>query len=151
MRTRATTLTATALLVTALTACSSSEDNGDDAAADSSSASSPAAEESSAPGDDGALQQAVEDYTTAYFDGDDDTAYEALSERCQGKITPEAYTAVIEQAAADHGDGHPATDVQAEVSGDLARVSYKVEGLPKFDQESQPWAREGGDWKYDAC
>lgn len=150
MRTRATT-TLAALLLTTLTACSSSEDSGDDVPAADSSASSPAVEESSKPADDGALQQAVEDYTAAYFDGDSDTAYEMLSERCQGKITPEVYGATLEQAAADYGDGHPATDVKPEVSGDLARVSYWVEGLPKFDQESQPWAREGGDWKYDAC
>ena len=70
--------------------------------------------------------------------------------RC-AKVTPEAYAGVVKKFAADYGPDHPATGVQAEVSGKLARVTYKVEGLPKFDQQAQPWAREGGAWKYDAC
>ena len=36
------------------------------------------------------------------------------------------------------------------ISGGMARVSYGV-GLPRYDQHGQPWTREGGHWRYDAC
>ncbi|GGS81898.1 hypothetical protein [Streptomyces griseoviridis] len=153
MRTRA-TITTAALLLAALTACSSGDDGSTDAAppAASSSASTPAAAESSAPpADDAELTKAVEDYTAAYFAGEASTAYGMLSERCQKKANELVFGATVDQAAKEYGPDHAATDVQAEVSGDMARVSYRVEGLPKFDQDAQPWTLEGGAWKYDAC
>lgn len=130
-------------LLAALTACGSSDDNK--AAAPAPSASTPA--------DDGAdaLTAAVQAYTAAYFKGDADAAYAALSARCTGKISKAQYEGVVAQAAAEYGPDHPATDITADVSGDLARVTYSVKGLPKFAQQDQPWAREGGTWHYDAC
>ncbi len=156
MRTRATTTLAAVLLLAALTACSSSD--SDDASttptaeptADASS-SAPADTSGGTSGSSSTLEQAVQAYTVAYFKGDADTAYAALSKRCQGKISAAEYGGVVEQAKTDYGPGHSATDVKAEVSGKLARVTYKVTGLPKFDQDAQPWALEGGTWKYDAC
>ncbi|MGY0067706.1 hypothetical protein ACWZEH_12940 [Streptomyces sp. QTS137] len=158
MHTRA-TITTAVLLLAALTACSSSDD-GDTSAdpkptapAATSTPSSSAAEESSAPAadDTAVLEDAVKAYTEAYFAGEASTAHRMLSERCRKEINPLVYGEVVRQAKKDYGPDHPATDVTAEVSGDMARVSYKIEGLPKLDQEAQPWAREGGAWKYDAC
>ncbi|WP_062645753.1 hypothetical protein [Streptomyces maremycinicus] len=148
MRTRATIATA-ALLFAVLTACSSS---GDAPAA--SDSGKPAAEPTvSVPaeheGDD--LEAAVAVYTAAYFAGDSDTAYAMLSARCAKEITKDAYAGVVRQAKTDYGPDHLATDVRAEVSGDLGRATYKVEGLPRFDRTKQPWALEEGAWKYDAC
>lgn len=150
MRHTITLATTAAALLLALTACSSSDD---DKAAEPSTAPSRVEQPSTTPtpAEAAALEGAVKAYTVAYFKGDTDATYATLSKRCQGKVTPEVYGAVVKQAAADYGNGHPATDVQANVSGTLARVSYKVAGLPKFDQQAQPWTREGGDWKYDAC
>jgi hypothetical protein len=150
MRTRATT-TLAALLIAALTACGS---GSDDSAAPASDSSPADAEQTTAvPAEHEAddLKAAVHVYTAAYFEGDADTAYGMLSKRCRGKVGPEMFEATLKQAAADYGPDHPATDVRAEVSGKLARVSYKVKGVPKFDQERQPWALEGDAWKYDAC
>ncbi|MEU4876043.1 hypothetical protein [Streptomyces sp. NPDC021608] len=152
MRTRATIVTA-ALLLAALTACSSSPapDGSATAANDSGTpvaeptVSVPAAHE----GDD--LKAAVAVYTASYFAGDADTAYSMLSTRCAKKIAKSSYTAVVKQASADYGEDHAVGDVQAEVSGTIGRATYKVTGLPKFDQKSQPWALEGEAWKYDAC
>lgn len=147
MRTRA-TITLAALLLAALTACSSDDDKTD------APSSSPTAEEPSTtptPADAAELAAAVKAYTAAYFKGDAKTAYRVLSKRCAGKVDESVYAATVKQAAAEYGPDHAATDVQADVSGTLARVSYKVAGLPKFDQEAQPWTREGGAWKYDAC
>jgi hypothetical protein len=148
MRTSATIATA-ALLLAALTACSSSGDSP--AASDSGT---PAAEPTvSVPadheGDD--LKAAVAVYTAAYFAADTDTAYAMLSARCAKEITKDAYADVVQQAKTDYGPDHAVSDVQADVSGDLGRATYKVEGLPKFDQTKQPWALEGDAWKYDAC
>ncbi|MGW0012456.1 hypothetical protein ACWDVX_22270 [Streptomyces tendae] len=153
MRTRATITLAAALLL-AVTGCSSNDDSSDDAApATSSSASTPTAEPTHAgePTANADLVQAVKDYTAAYFASDADRAYAALSARCQGEISAEAYRAVVQQAKTEFGPDHPATDVEADVQGEMARVSYKVKGLPKFDQTKQPWAYESGEWKFDAC
>lgn len=90
-------------------------------------------------------------YTGACFAGHSMVAWEMLSTRCEGETAPEVYSAAAEKAAADYGSGHTVTDVQAEVSGALGRVSYKVQGLPKFDRTKQPWTREGGVRTYDAC
>ncbi|MFD4558983.1 hypothetical protein ACFWP5_32470 [Streptomyces sp. NPDC058469] len=149
MRNHTTALLAvTAAALLALTACSSSDD---DAKPETAPTTAEAPSITPTPADAALVTQAVKAYTTAYFKGDADTAYATLSKRCAGKVTAADYSTAIAQAAADYGPDHAATDVQAEVSGALARVTYKVAGLPKFDQESQPWAREGGTWKYDAC
>lgn len=152
MRTRATTmLVTTAVLTAALTACSSSNDGTDAKPSASTPATTAAPTTSTPPTGNAALEQAVKAYTAAYFKGDTDTAYGLLSKRCQGRIDRDVYAATVKQAHTDYGPDHPATGVQADVSGGLARVSYKVQGLPKFDQTGQPWTREGGAWKYDAC
>ncbi|MFC9752995.1 hypothetical protein [Streptomyces sp. NPDC056921] len=149
MHTRTATAALAAALLT-LTACSSSDDNKPTGAPSSSSEPSAKQPAAPSPAADGP-EEAVAAYTAAYFKGDATTAYAALSKRCKGKIGPEAYAGVVKQAATDYGTDHPATDVKADVSGDMARVTYKVKGLPKFDQEAQPWARESGAWRYDAC
>ncbi|MFE0329058.1 hypothetical protein ACFW08_20195 [Streptomyces sp. NPDC058960] len=145
MRTRA-TITLAATLLLAVTACSSSDDNPKTAPATKAAPST-----SPTPAAAAELEQAVRAYTAAYFKGDAETGYRTLSKRCQENTVRELYDATVKQAAKDYGPDHPATDVRADVSGDLARVSYKVRGLPKFDQAQQPWTREGGAWKYDAC
>lgn len=148
MRTRASIIVAAGLL--ALTACSSGKDDG---ASASDSGPADAEQTVAVPeeheGDD--LEAAAAVYTSAYFAADTDTAYGMLSARCREETGADEYAAVLKRAKADHGPDHPATDVRAEVSGKLGRVSYKVQGLPEFDQRAQPWALEDGAWKYDAC
>lgn len=155
-----TTLAASALLLAALTGCSANDDDAAPGSTASPSApapgtTTPPAETSDPTGeptaDTGALEQAVKDYTSAYFGGEASTAHRMLSERCRDQINELVFGATVKAAAEEYGPDHPATDVQADVSGDMARVSYRVQGLPKFDQSQQPWAREGGAWKYDAC
>src|SRR5690606_32128950 len=156
MRTRATITLTAALLLTA-TACTADDPSGSAPstpapATTSAPASTSPAEPSGGTGDGAnAVEDAVRAYTDAYFAGEASTAHGMLSERCRKEINPLLFGETVRQANKEHGPDHPATDVKAEVSGSLARVSYKVEGLPKFDQTQQPWAREGGDWKYDAC
>jgi hypothetical protein len=147
-----TAVLATAAALLALTACSSSDDS-----ADAPSSSSPATVEqpttTPTPAEIAAvdLERVADTYTSLYFAGVGESAYAFLSKRCQAKADPAVYAATVEQAAKDYGPDHPATDLHATVSGSMGRVSYKVKGLPKFDQQGQPWTLEGSAWKYDAC
>ncbi len=150
MRTRATiTLAATAVFVVTLTSCSSSKDDKDPTPATTTPTNTPS-EDQPAEADPAGLESAVRSYTDAYFKGDAATAYGMLSDRCSEKITKYELQALTDRALADYGHQDVKQFEVDQRSGDMARVSYGV-GLPKFDQKQQPWAREGGDWKYDAC
>ncbi|WP_020136896.1 hypothetical protein [Streptomyces sp. 351MFTsu5.1] len=154
MRTTA-TLGVIAAALLALAACSSSSDDSDDSADPSPRASAtvsvPTDTAESLANIEEDLARVASTYTSLYFAGEGEPAYVFLSKRCKAKADPASFEATAEQSAKDYGPDHPATDVRATVSGDMGRVSYKVQGLPKFDQQAQPWTREGGDWKYDAC
>ncbi|QIJ61030.1 hypothetical protein [Streptomyces sp. JB150] len=156
MRTRAATTMLAAVLLLALTACSSSDDGTDAAPTGTPStpaaASAPAASATPAatPADAAELERAVRAYTAAYFADKPDTTYGMLSARCEERITPEAMAALTERAVGDYGRQEVQRFRIDQLSGDMARVSYGV-GLPKFDQKQQPWVREDGAWKYDAC
>lgn len=151
MRTTTATL-ATATLLFALSACSSSSD---DSAGPTPRASATVEVRTSAPEPAADIEEDLArvagTYTDLYFAGVGESAYAFLSKRCQAKADLAVYSATVEQAAKDYGPDHPATDIHATVSGDMGRVSYKVKGLPRFSQQGQPWTREDGDWKYDAC
>ncbi|MFF4402818.1 hypothetical protein [Streptomyces sp. NPDC001480] len=149
MRTRATTITLAAALLALTAACSSSSDHKPDSPA-TATATSAQPSTTPAPADAAALEQAVRTYTAVYFADKPKTAYGMLSARCKKKITPDAMAALTARAVGDYGKQDVKRFKVDQMSGDLARVSYGV-GLPKFDQQAQPWAREGGDWKYDAC
>ncbi|MEH0578685.1 hypothetical protein QBA54_30370 [Streptomyces sp. B21-108] len=154
MRTRATIALTTALLAT-LAACSSSSDDKADTpnSSPTRAAGTPTTTPTTTPTPPDAieLERVADTYVNLYFGGAGEGAYAFLSKRCRAKAGPATYAATVEQAAKDYGPDHPATDVHATVSGDMGRVSYKVKGLPKFDQQGQPWTVEGGAWKYDAC
>lgn len=150
MNTHTTAAITASLLAVTLTACGSSDDKPAAPTSATTAAQSPTTP--AAPADDtSALEKAVTAYTAAYFAPDPDTAHGLLSARCKTKMPKATLSGVLAQAATDYGPDHPATNVQAQVSGDLARVTYKVKGLPKFDQQAQPWALENGQWRYDAC
>jgi ABC-type Fe3+-hydroxamate transport system substrate-binding protein len=149
-RTRATIALTTVLLAT-LAACSSSSD--DKTGTTSSSPATAAETPTTAPTVPDAieLERVADTYVNLYFGGACEGAYAFLSKRCRAKADPATYAATVGQAAKDYGPDHPATDVHATVSGAMGRISYKVKGLPNFDQQGQPWTVEGGAWKYDAC
>src|SRR5690606_39623430 len=92
MRTRATITLAAALLLTA-TACSSDDPSGSapstPAPATTSAPPSSPAEPSGGTGDGAnAVEDAVQDYTRAYFAGEASTAHAMLSARCRKEINP---------------------------------------------------------------
>jgi hypothetical protein len=148
MLTRA-TITLTAAMLLALTACSSDSDDKDPGPVATTSTNAPSAAQP-AKADTAGLESAVRLYTDAYFKGDVATVYGMLSDGCTETITKPAMQALTDRAVGDYGHQDVKRFEVDQVSGDTARVSYGV-GLPKFDQKQQPWVREGGDWKYDDC
>lgn len=148
MRIRTTTATLLAAAALALAGCSSSN-GGDDAAPAAATASGkPAA----AAQDDGtaALTAAVRAYTADLFDGDP-AGYNYLSARCKEQMTHDAWNQLAEQGHQQYGS-QKATGIHVDqLSGDLARVSYGAGKIPQFDRTAQPWTREGGEWRWDAC
>jgi hypothetical protein len=150
MRIRA-TITLTTALLAALAACSSSSDDKADTPNSSAAKVTETPTTTPTPPDAVDLERVADTYVNLYFGGAGEGAYAFLSKRCRAKADPATYAATVDQAAKDYGPDHPATDVYATVSGGMGRVSYKVKGLPKFDQQGQPWTVEGGAWKYDAC
>lgn len=135
--------TATAVMLLALTACSNSGDTSDKTPAESRHTTTVAPDTAN-------LEQAVRDYTAAYFKPDPATGYAMLSKRCKAEISQAMFAAQLEQASKDYGPQTVKTITVDQVSGDLARVTYGV-GLPVLDQNGQPWAREDGEWRFDAC
>lgn len=131
---------ATALL--ALTACSSNDD----------SPAAPAASSAAESTDDGsaALEASVRAYTKALFSGDGPAGYKLLSKRCKQEMTPAAFQALSDQGHNDYGSLEIKNISVDQISGDLARVSYGV-GVPQFERKAQPWTREDGIWRWDAC
>ncbi|MGW2834422.1 hypothetical protein [Streptomyces sp. NPDC001286] len=150
MRTRA-TITLAATLLATLAACDSSSDGKADTPSSRPTTAAETPTTTPTPADAVDLERVADTYVDLYFGGDGKGAYAFLSKRCRAKADPAVYAATVDKAAKGYGPDHPATDVHATVSGGKGRVSYKVQGLPKFDQEGQPWTLEGGDWKYDAC
>lgn len=145
MRTRTTTaLTATLLL--ALAGCSDGTDPSDEG-----KKPAPASEEAAVKDDGSAdLESSVRAYTKALFSGDGATGYPLLSERCKKEMTAAQFQAMSEQGHNDYGPLEIKNIKVDQISGDLARVSYGV-GVPQFERKSQPWAREDGTWRWDAC
>ncbi|MGK5534218.1 hypothetical protein [Streptomyces sp. URMC 129] len=136
------TLTAAAGIAVAaaliLSGCSS--DGGDEPENDEQTA-----------GEAAALEEAVRTFTDVYFT-DPPAAYRMLSERCADLTDEETYTAELEGFAAAYGEVSVETFSVDEIDGDSALVTYTI-GDPMIDGGlvGQPWVREDGEWRYDAC
>ncbi|WP_217198673.1 hypothetical protein [Streptomyces buecherae] len=96
-----------------------------------------------------ALEHSVRAYTKALFGGDP-KGHDLLSKRCQSEMPQDQFTAMAQQARHDYGALTIKTFEVDQISGDMARVSYGV-GVPQFERTAQPWSREDGTWRWDAC
>jgi hypothetical protein len=135
------------VMTVALTACSSGSDDADKPASDSSPAEAKGDEKGA---DTAALETSVRAYTKALFGGDGPTGYKLLSDRCKKEMTPAEFQTMSDQGHNDYGPLEIKTISVDQISGDLARVSYGV-GVPQFERKAQPWTREDGTWRWDAC
>ncbi|MGW7296095.1 hypothetical protein ACWGIB_27380 [Streptomyces xiamenensis] len=140
-RTRIMTITAVAAASLLLAGC-----GGGSKAAETP----PAEEQQQGDGEEVALEEAVRAYTEALFAPDADAAYELLSARCKDEISADEYVGLADSAHNGYGARTIETISIDQLSGDLARVSYTI-GIPDLDREAQPWSREGGTWRWDAC
>ncbi|KRF19653.1 hypothetical protein [Nocardioides sp. Soil796] len=98
---------------------------------------------------DTSLRTAVEAYSDAYLTGDD-ASYSMLSQRCQERNDRVVWADLMKRTARIFGEAQPLTSFDAQVSGDMARVTYTYENTD-INQTSEPWVREDGQWKEDDC
>jgi hypothetical protein len=155
MRTRIAAAVITTAALLALTAGCSSSSNDDDQAAppagNTAAGPTPAAgKQDPAAADKAELTKAVQDYTAKLFKGDA-SGYDLVSARCKAQYTHDEWTTLAKQGHHDYGS-QVATDIHIdELSGNLARVTYGAGHIPAMDRTAQPWAREGGQWRWDGC
>jgi len=116
-----------------------------------STTSSPSSTPSSASASvEAALRAAVQAYSDAFLSGNAKQAYALLSTRCQERSTLAEFTAITDQAKALYGNPLPMSSFKAQISGDLARVTYTY-AVSAINQTREPWVRESGDWHEDDC
>ncbi|MCW2763512.1 MAG: hypothetical protein JWR85_3713 [Marmoricola sp.] len=106
--------------------------------------------ESSAPAGDEALRAAVQGYSDAFLGGDPTVAYDYFSARCRQQVSLSYFTGIVMAAGQVYGSVLPITSYQAQVAGDMARVSYTYD-VAALNQTDEPWSREDGAWKQDDC
>lgn len=153
------TVLAAAIATTALVALTACGGDSDDSSDDTPPAKSPAASNrgpatddtaTDATSDTAALEKSVRDYTRALFSGDGPTGYDLLSARCKKLTDPDNFQGLADDAHHQYGNLEIKEINIDTISGDLARVSYSV-GVPALEREAQPWVREDGTWRWDAC
>lgn len=143
----------------ALTACgggSSTEPDSvaEEAVATPSSTTSPSSAAATptptSTGEDEALRVAVQTYSDAFLDGDPVEAYEVFSARCKAEVSLSFFTGIVTAAKMTYGSALPIQTYEAQVDGDLARVTYTYD-VPALNQSAEPWVREDGVWRQDDC
>jgi heme-binding NEAT domain protein len=155
-----TTVAAAAVLLLALTGCSSDSSTNDKPP---TATASPSPEPTTPPTktptassdptntpDTAALEKAVRAYSDAYFATDTKKAHSMMSGRCQATAPIELYGPAVEATVKQYGVHPIKTLTVDQLAGDLARVTYTY-AVPALNQKQQPWTREGGEWRYDAC
>lgn len=150
MRAALTALIALALLA----ACGggdSNEDRSDEPApATAATESTTDGPEGNEPDAESAIREAAQAYSDAFLTGDADAAYELFSERCKARTDETEFAAGVSVASGMYGEPLPFATFEADVSGDMARVTYTYTDAPEINQDSEPWVNEDG-WRQDDC
>lgn len=89
-------------------------------------------------------------YSDAFLKGEANAAYAMLSKRCRDRVARAEWSDIVEQAKQTYGSALPIKTFDAQVSGDMARVTYTFD-LAAINQDAEPWVREGGSWREDDC
>lgn len=147
----------TPLFMLSLTACGSNTDkpeapSSSTSAAPSATSVSDAAASPTAqvPSEEAELRQAVVAYSDAFLDAKPTVGYELFSARCKERVTLSEFTGMLTAAKQMYGKAMPLKTFEAQISGDLARVTYTYD-VPALNQTKEPWVREDGKWKQDDC
>lgn len=136
-----------------LAGCAGGDDGANDSDATVESSTSIASVAASAQaGNEGVeeLRANVQAYSDAFLTGDGEGAYALLSKRCQDRNGQEEFASMVVSAGELYGSALAFTSFDAQVSGDLARVSYTYD-VASINQDAEPWVREGGIWHEDDC
>jgi hypothetical protein len=120
------------------------------AAAGESTAAAGGGSGKSAGGSEAQLKAAVQAYSDAFLSGEGTKAYNLLSERCRKRTSLSEFTGIVTAAKQMYGSALPLKTYEAEVSGNLARVTYTYP-IRAINQDREPWTREGGSWHQDDC
>lgn len=96
------------------------------------------------------LRQAVVAYSDAFLDAKPTAGYELFSARCKERAALSEVTGMLTAAKQMYGKAVPIKSFEAQISGDLARVTYTYD-VPALNQNKEPWVREDGKWKQDDC
>lgn len=96
------------------------------------------------------LTKAVQDYSDAYLGGRAEDAHRLLSKRCQARVSSSTLAAATAEAQRLYGSARMTGLTVDRLEGSLARVTYRYDD-PAIDQESEPWAKEDGQWRQDDC
>jgi len=96
------------------------------------------------------LRSAVTKYSGAFLTGDSPIAYGLLSARCKKRMSAAEFSDIVAGAKDMYGSALPIKTFHAQISGDLARVTYTYD-VSAINQDSEPWVREGGHWHEDDC
>lgn len=140
------------LVVLALTGCGAGGEKDDPTkvSASSGTSSTPVASPSPTTADDSAeLKQAVQAYSDGFLSGNAKT-YEMFSKRCQDRTNKNEFLGILMGAKSTYGSALPLETFDADISDDMARVTYTY-SLAAINQAAEPWIREGGEWKQDDC
>ncbi|GAA2178852.1 hypothetical protein GCM10009785_03170 [Brooklawnia cerclae] len=113
-------------------------------------APSPTEPANAAESDQEALRTAAQTYSDAYLTGDGDSAYSLLSARCQARIEISEFASMVDMAKSMYGSALPFTSFSADISGDMARVTYTF-SVQAINQTDEPWVKEEGTWHEDDC
>ncbi|MFE9957149.1 hypothetical protein [Micromonospora sp. NPDC005299] len=96
------------------------------------------------------LRQAVVAYSDAFLDAKPTVGYELFSARCKERVTLSEFTGMLTAAKQMYGKAMSIKTFEAQISGDLARVTYTYD-VPALNQNKEPWVREDGTWEQDDC
>ena len=113
-------------------------------------ASTEPAASATATDDESGLRDAVQGYSDAFLTAQPTAAYDYFSARCQEQVSLSYFTGVLIAAKQAYGTALPIKSFEAEVAGDLARVTYTYDDV-ELNQAAEPWTRESGAWKQDDC
>jgi hypothetical protein len=106
--------------------------------------------QASAPAREDELRVAVQGYSDGFLGGNPTAAYQYFSARCKEKVSLSYFTGIVTAAKVTYGSVLPMASYDAQVSGDLARVTYTYD-VVALNQDAEPWVREEGLWKTDDC
>jgi hypothetical protein len=97
-----------------------------------------------------ALKKAVKAYSDAFLTGKVAESRALLSKRCKDRVGSAAWQGIVAGAGQQYGTALPIKTYRAQVSGNLARVTYTYD-VAEINQDSEPWVREAGHWHEDDC